>query len=212
ANIQEIARESAGLLEINAVMENIASQTNLLSMNAAIEAAHAGESGKGFAVVASEIRKLAESSTAQSKTIGAVLKKIKDSIDRITKSTDGVLVKFEVIGAGIQTVTDQEKAVRDAMEEQGSGSKDILEAISRLKEMTDLVKERSSEMLRGSQEVIGESRGLGHLTEEIAGGVNEIASGAEQINSSMGRVAGISADNRERISALISEVGKFKVG
>jgi methyl-accepting chemotaxis protein len=181
-------------------------------MNAAIEAAHAGESGKGFAVVASEIRKLAESSTAQSKTIGAVLKKIKDSIDRITKSTDGVLVKFEVIGAGIQTVTDQEKAVRDAMEEQGSGSKDILEAISRLKEMTDLVKERSSEMLRGSQEVIGESRGLGHLTEEIAGGVNEIASGAEQINSSMSRVAGISADNRERISALISEVGKFKVG
>jgi methyl-accepting chemotaxis protein len=168
ANIQEIARESAGLLEINAVMENIASQTNLLSMNAAIEAAHAGESGKGFAVVASEIRKLAESSTAQSKTIGAVLKKIKDSIDRITKSTDGVLVKFEIIGAGIQTVTDQEKAVRDAMEEQGSGSKDILEAISRLKELTDLVKERSSEMLRGSQEVIGESRGLGHLTEEIA--------------------------------------------
>ncbi|MHB9295064.1 hypothetical protein PilKf_00805 [Pillotina sp. SPG140] len=211
ADIQKIAEESAGLLEINAVMENISSQTNLLSMNAAIEAAHAGEAGKGFAVVANEIRKLAESSSSQSKTISVVLKKIKDSIDKITRSTEGVLSKFEVIGSGIQTVTEQEKAVKDAMEEQEVGSKIILEAISQLKEMTEQVKQNANEMMQGSREVIGESRSLEQLTEEITGGVNEIATGAEQINSSMDRVAGISIDNRERISALVAEVSKFKV-
>jgi methyl-accepting chemotaxis protein len=211
ANIQEIAHESEGLLEINGVIENIASQTNLLSMNAAIEAAHAGEAGKGFSVVASEIRKLAESSSEQSKTISRVLQKIKDSIDKITQSTDGVLLKFEVISEGIETVTKQEKAVQEAMEEQRAGSKNILEAIGVLNEMTNLVKERSGEMLQGSQEVIGESRSLGQLTEEIARRIQEIATGAEQINGSMDRVAGISADNRERIQALMSEVSKFTI-
>jgi methyl-accepting chemotaxis protein len=128
-DIQEIAKESEGLLEINSVMQNIASQTNLLSMNAAIEAAHAGESGKGFAVVADEIRKLAEDSSVQSKTIGDVLKKIKGSIDKITRSTENVLNKFEAIDSSVKVVAEQEANIRNAMEEQNQGSKQILEAI-----------------------------------------------------------------------------------
>ena len=101
-NIKEISRESEGLLEINSVMQNIASQTNLFSMNAAIDATHAGEASRGFAVVADEIRKLAENSSVQSKTIGTDMKKIRDSIDKITESTENVLNKFEAIDSGVR--------------------------------------------------------------------------------------------------------------
>jgi methyl-accepting chemotaxis protein len=211
ADIQEIAKESAGLLEINKVMENIAAQTNLLSMNAAIEAAHAGEAGKGFAVVAGEIRKLAESSSKQSKTIAEVLSKIKNSIDKITQSTEEVLNKFEAIDSGVRLVMNQEEQVRNAMEEQGIGSKQILEAIAELNEITSTVKHGSEEMLTGSQEIAKESRNLEHATQEIANGMSEMALGADQINIAIHDVNGISRQNKETIDALVSEVSRFKV-
>ncbi|MDR2758889.1 MAG: methyl-accepting chemotaxis protein [Spirochaetaceae bacterium] len=211
ADIQEIARESEGLLEINAVMENIASQTNLLSMNAAIEAAHAGEAGKGFAVVADEIRKLAESSREQSKTISTVLKKIKDSIDKITKSTDNVLNKFEAIDGGVKTVSEQTENIRNAMEEQSVGSQQILEVIGQLNEITQMVKGGSDEMLEGSREVITEGKNLEMVTQEITNGMNEMATGADQINVAVTRVNDVSENNKESIDVLVREVSRFKV-
>jgi methyl-accepting chemotaxis protein len=211
ADIQEIARESEGLLEINAVMENISSQTNLLSMNAAIEAAHAGEAGKGFAVVADEIRKLAENSGEQSKTISTVLKKIKDSIDKITKSTGNVLERFEAIDGGVKTVSDQEENIRNAMEEQGAGSKQILEAISQLNEITKMVKDGSQEMHEGSHQIIQESKNLELATQEISKGINEMAASADQINVSVNHVNIISGENKEKIDSLVGEVLKFRV-
>ncbi|MDR2182215.1 MAG: methyl-accepting chemotaxis protein, partial [Treponema sp.] len=211
ADIQEIARESEGLLEINAVMENIASQTNLLSMNAAIEAAHAGEAGKGFAVVADEIRKLAENSGEQSKTISTILKKIKDSIDKISKSTENVLNKFEAIDSGVRTVSGQEGNIRSAMEEQSAGSKQILEAVGLLNDVTRMVKGGSEEMLEGSKQVIHESKNLEIATQEISNGMNEMATGADQINTAVNRVNEISGQNKESIDILVREVSKFKV-
>jgi methyl-accepting chemotaxis protein len=211
ADIQEIAKESEGLLEINAVMENIASQTNLLSMNAAIEAAHAGEAGKGFAVVADEIRKLAENSSEQSKTISGVLKKMKSAIEKITGSTEAVLNKFEAIDTQVKTVSDQEENIRNAMEEQSAGSKQILDAVSRLNEITQLVKGGSDEMLAGSGEILKEGVNLERVSSEISGGMNEMATGADLINTAVIGVNQISGENKESIEVLVKEISWFKV-
>jgi methyl-accepting chemotaxis protein len=209
--IQEIDKESAGLLEINAVMENIASQTNLLSMNAAIEAAHAGDAGKGFAVVAEEIRKLAESSSDQSKTISGVLQKIKDAIGKIAQSTEGVLLTFEAISGGVKQVSKQEEQVRAAMEEQGRGSRQILEAVGSLNEITGEVRSGAEVVSGKNREVMQESRILERIIGEISGGMQEMAAGAEQISTAVTRVREISGENKEQIEALRGEVSRFKV-
>ena len=192
-------------------MQNIASQTNLLSMNAAIEAAHAGEAGKGFAVVANEIRKLAEDSGGQSKTIGSVLKKIKESIDKITRSTDNVLLKFEAIAKGVRIVSEQEENIRNAMEEQSAGSKQILDALSRLNTITRDVKEGSLQMLEGSGEIITEGNNLERVTQEISGEMTEMAKGADQINITVNEVNQISGQNKEIIDNLVVAVSRFKI-
>ncbi|WP_052299739.1 methyl-accepting chemotaxis protein [Treponema primitia] len=211
SNIQEIAKDSEGLLEINSVMQNISSQTNLLSMNAAIEAAHAGEAGKGFAVVADEIRKLAESSGQQSKTISSVLKKIKASIDSITQSTQVVLNRFGTIEEAVRTVSDQEANIRTSMEEQEMGSKDILDAIARLNDVTGKVRQGSTDMTAESGEVMRQSAELMKSTREVAMSMDEMSSGADRITGAVNRVNEISEENKRNIDTLNEEVSKFKV-
>jgi methyl-accepting chemotaxis protein len=175
-DLQDIGAESEGLQEINKVMENIASQTNLLSMNAAIEAAHAGETGKGFGVVAGEIRKLALSSSEQSKTISLILQRMKVSIEKINSSAKAVLNRFEAIDKGVRTVSDQETRILSAMEEQGAGSRHILETVGKLNDLTYQVKSGSAEMLNSSREVITECRNLKTITGEITDSMAEMAS------------------------------------
>jgi len=208
--IQEISKDSEGLLEINAVMDNIASQTNLLSMNAAIEAAHAGEAGKGFAVVADEIRKLAESSSEQSKTTATMLKKIKGSIDGITKSSDEVLERFGAIDTGVKTVSEHEQNILNAMEEQEVGGKQILESIGRLRDITASVKKGSNEMAESGQTLVKETDQFIKISQEAVGGMNEILKGINQIKVSVNQVNDMSIENNRNFESLKQETEKFK--
>jgi methyl-accepting chemotaxis protein len=210
--IQEIAKDSEGLLEINAVMNNIASQTNLLSMNAAIEAAHAGETGKGFAVVADEIRKLAVTSGDQSKTTATMLKKIKASIDSITVSSNEVLSRFGVIDTKVKTVSTHEENIRNAMEEQEVGGKQILDSMERLKEISVTVKKGAADMLESGEHLNKQTTEFIKISNEAMNGMNDIVNGAmKEIKAAVTFVDEMSAENTRNFEELKMETHKFKV-
>ena len=208
---QKIAEESGGLLEASSVIQHIASQTNLLAMNAAIEAAHAGEAGKGFAVVADEIRKLAEESSTQGKTITSTLKVLSGEIEALSASAKTAEEKFNAIFALSEQVKTMSQNLMEAMREQENGSKEVLTAIRDINMVTNQVNDGSAEMLRGGENVAEEMQKLDELTRVITDSMNEMASGAVQISNAVQEVNEISQKNKESIENLSKEVGKFKV-
>jgi len=208
---QKIAEESGSLMEASNVIQHIASQTNLLAMNAAIEAAHAGEAGKGFAVVADEIRKLSEDSAMQGKTITVTLKSLTAEIETLSASSKIVEEKFNVIFELAEQVKSMSDILTAAMREQEHGSKEILSAIKNINIATTEVQAGSEEMLRGGEGAVREMHNLDELTRLITDSMNEMASGAIQINNAVQEVNAMTQKNKQSIEKLVNEVGKFKV-
>ena len=208
---QKIAEESGTLLEASSVIQHIASQTNLLAMNAAIEAAHAGEAGKGFAVVADEIRKLAEDSATQGKAITATLKILSGEIETLSDSSKTAEDKFSTIFNLSEQVKSMSDRLTEAMREQENGSREVLTAIKNINMVTVEVSDGSAEMLKGGEGVAEEMQKLNDLTRIITDSMNEMAAGAVQINNAVQEINEITQKNKQNIEALVAEVNKFKV-
>lgn len=209
--VTKIAEKSDSLLEASLVIQNIASQTNLLAMNAAIEAAHAGESGKGFAVVADEIRKLAEESNAQGKQIGTVLKESIEIIKHLIVAGSGAEKIFDEVYELTTNISNQEDVINQAMKEQSVGSREILEAIRDITDVTEKVRNGSTEMLEGSENVANEMEKLEGLGNIINDSINEMSAGSVQINDAIKEVNSITQKNKKSIQNLVEEVRKFKI-
>jgi methyl-accepting chemotaxis protein len=213
ASLEEVAQESEGLVEINAVIQTIASQTNLLSMNAAIESAHAGEAGKGFAVVAYEIRKLAESSSMQAKSVSGALKNMKKGIDVIIQAIHEVVGNFEDIDRAIKTVSlsMQDERIQEAVKEQAQERQTILETTNQLQNITQNVRLQSMEIVNGSKKIVVEGQSLEGLSVNMMQGMTDIALGMSQINATVSRIQEISQENKDSIDHLMQEISRFTV-
>ncbi|MBQ7158501.1 MAG: methyl-accepting chemotaxis protein [Treponema sp.] len=209
--IEQIKTQSETLQEANVAIAAIASQTNLLAMNAAIEAAHAGEAGKGFAVVADEIRKLSETSTAQSKTIGEQLGIIKDSIGQVVDASVETSAMFNAVSDNIRTTDELVRQIKNAMEEQQEGSKQIVEALHNMSDSTMEVKSASAEMSEGNKAILEEVRRLKDATTVMKSSVVEMSGGAKKISETGSALSNIADKMRSSINQIGSQIDAFQV-
>ncbi len=208
--IREISEQSAKLLETNTIIANISSQTNLLAMNAAIEAAHAGDAGRGFAVVADEIRKLAEMSSVQSKETKKELKSVIEVIETVVDSSKEAETAFELIMERINQVNNLVYEVKNSMVEQTAGSKEILTALTSINNVTSEVRNAAEEMKKGSASILQEISELIKLTEQVQTSIEQISRGTGDIGESVKLVDQLTTKNRELVAAITRETAVFK--
>ena len=209
--IKEIENQSEALQGANLVIAKIASQTNLLAMNAAIEAAHAGDAGRGFSVVADEIKKLSDNSARESNKISEQLTQIVTSITEVVEASNESYEALKTVAKLIDNTNDIVRQISFAMEEQNAGSQQIGEALHVMNDTTTEVRSASHEMSVGNQSILEEIRKLQNATEAMKESMDRIITGADKINQSGNELNEIAPQMKSSIDHISAQIDQFKV-
>ncbi len=208
--ITSIAEKSKKLEEANTLIAGIAARTNLLAMNAAIEAAHAGDAGRGFAVVADEIRKLAEQSTKQSGEVKQTISDISHSFDQIVVESKSTNSSFEEILSNMASMGRITGEIKSSMEEQVAGSTQVLQSLEEMKSAGMDVMRGSKEMNEGNNRILQTVQSLTQISSEVSMAMREIGNGMDEINKSVLNVSDIAQKNKTSINLVKTDASQYK--
>ena len=209
--LNTVLAQSKSLQDTNMVIANISSQTNLLSMNAMIESAHAGEAGKGFAVVAEEIRKLADTSATQSKSIGENLKLIAANIQKVVESADLSKASFEVVSDKTNNTSELVYSIKKATEEQSEGSKHLLETLAKMNNISVSVQRSSKKIGDRALSVLDAIAGLKESSKNMAENFNQIVTTTETTQQTTRNLHHLTIDMTNAVNNISARIEEFKV-
>jgi len=208
--IEVLTNKTSEMVDVISMINDIASQTNLLSMNAAIEAAHAGEAGKGFAVVAEEIRSLAESAGKNATTINDNLKESVKIIEEVNGLSKETLEIYGTITKGAKTAAESFAEIHNAMQELSSGADEINKATSQLRDISNEVQSGSTEIDKGAKIIQDSTTNVHSVSDQLANAIKEINTGSNEMSTAIEHLNNSIQNISENVGQIHKELSQFK--
>ena len=209
--IQNIGVSINDMMDMITIINKVAAQTNLLAMNAAIEAAHAGDAGRGFAVVAEEIRNLSSSTSDSAKKISNRLKEIVGRIQEATEMSEATGTAFQKIEEEVKEFVNAFQEIASSTAELSTGSEEMLNAVNSLQNVAQEIQDGSEEMRGGSQDINEALQSLKEFSGNTVGSLKDLEEKTTNVNYAQGNMTDLVIGNSDNAEKLAQEISRFKI-